>query len=178
MGSMGKGEDTLDETGDEKYLEEMVLLKEIDKVNAELGIKDINQVKNLKSQINMKVYNMNEKIDHDRDLNTDIVSSKVSKKQKMFSNSVLTDLQNKQQQILVIKTHIAKFQSEVLAFSLKKYFKRWKKNTEDFKIRQDIEKKKEQEAINNGQSLSGFDKGKKKINVNLESTEMVSRKKE
>ena len=35
-------------------------------------------------------------------------------------------IQKRERWLIQLKTHIGKFQSEMLAFSLKKYFNRWK----------------------------------------------------
>ena len=60
----------------------------------------------------------------------------------------------------MLKTHITKYQTEVLAFSLKKYFQRWKKISEEYKYQMEDLKDKE----GGDKQMKAFEIGLKKFN--------------
>ena len=53
---------------------------------------------------------------------------------KEFSDDTYEAKQKKLKMMLLLKTHVTKFETEVLAFSLKKYCLTWKKSTEEYKV--------------------------------------------
>jgi hypothetical protein len=89
-----------------KISDTKVVIREIEEMDSKIKFNDKKKILNLKETINAKL-NMFES-------------------EKTFENETLEEIQKKREWVLKLKTHIAKFQSELLAFSLKKYFKRWK----------------------------------------------------
>ncbi len=79
------------------------------------------------------------------------------KEQEFLKNAPIVDIDSDSRWRLKLKTHIGKYQSEVLAFNIKKYFVRWKNATEEYRI---ANKDKEKKMLN----VETFDLGGKGAN--------------
>ena len=95
-----------EEDSKQKNNDGKVVLREIEDMNSKSKFNDKAKILGLKETIN----------------------TKLSQFQTGNTDEALTlkEIQQKREWVLNLKTHIAKFQSELLAFSLRKYFKRWK----------------------------------------------------
>lgn len=49
-------DDEVDDKDEHKFLEELIILKEIDEVNSRMGNQDLDKIKDLKNKINQKVW--------------------------------------------------------------------------------------------------------------------------
>ncbi|CDW84419.1 UNKNOWN [Stylonychia lemnae] len=112
--NINKLEEIEKETKDQNDINNKIIVKDIENVQQRIRNKDAKNISKLKDSINHKLKEINE--------NQDLMPS-------------LDMIQKRERWMIQLKTHIGKFQSEVLAFSLKKYFNRWKKVNDEYKLR-------------------------------------------
>eukprot|EP00347_Sterkiella_histriomuscorum_P003619 403363593 len=129
----------------QQEINQKIIVKDIETVQQKLRQKDPENITRLKDSINTKVREIQDN--------------------KQEYGPTLDMIQKREKWLIQLKTHIGKFQSEVLAFSVKKYFNKWKKINEEFKVRQmEIEKQQQQQQISIKDDLkpSKKDKNNKK----------------